>query len=440
MYLKLAFRNAKRFAFDYLLYIFTMIILVSIMCISNCIATFGKVQAGFQTVSLPLLITLIMMILVDYINTFMFRQRAKELATYTLLGMEKKKMSLLFTTEICVIGGLCFLFGVLVGVSIYSLWFLPMAPVVDKQFIFLLKSVFETFLYFCVVEFISAIRMNQKINHLQITELMNEKRRNQKISGNGKNMWGIILCGSISVFLFLLTMMIFSSDDIAGNIVSVIALPMLLSIFSFYKWLFAFIISKRLSKADSLYHDVTVYHIAEMTSGTRTSVNVNSIFCICLLFSVSSFICGVLFLSRNIEIFASKDQRWMGFLQISLCIIFMVIYFSIISLLQIVELKRQTKNIRLLHYIGKSQVELKSFIKTQTLVKLFMPTFMCFFLLALGIPFINYKMNQILPTIMYNEILKATGLFIICFTGLYSCYFLIVYFISKHYMKASIKL
>lgn len=438
MYLKLAFRNAKRSAFDYLLYIFTMIILLAIMCISNCIAAVGKVQAGFQTVSLPLLIALIMMILVDYVNTFMFRQRAKELATYTLLGMEKKRLSLLFTIEFCVIGCVCFLLGVLVGIGIYTLWICPVPQVVEKQFSLILKSGFQTFLYFCIVEFVSSIRMKKKINHLQIIELMREKRCNQKIYKNGEKSWENIFCGSVLIFLALLAMIVFSPGNMAVHIVSLIALPMLLSIFAFYKWLFAAIMSKRLSKADSLYHDVTVYNIAEITSGARTSANINSIFCICLLFSASSFICGVIFLGNNIEFFAQRDQQWMGFLQISLCIIFMVIYFSIISLLQIVELKRQAKNVRVLHYIGKSQKELKSFIKIQILIKLFMPTFMCFVLLLLGIPFVNYKMNKIFPIVMYNDILKAAGLFIVCFAGLYLCYFLVVYFISQHFIKASI--
>lgn len=94
MYLKLAFGNAKRSAFDYLLYIFTMIILVSIMCVSNCIAVSGQMQLGFGTASLPLLIVLIMVVLIAYINTFMMKQRAKEFATYSLLGMDKNKLSL----------------------------------------------------------------------------------------------------------------------------------------------------------------------------------------------------------------------------------------------------------------------------------------------------------------------------------------------------------
>lgn len=71
MYLKLSIRNAKRSVVDYLLYIVTMIILLSIMEVANCIAIMGDAKAGFQTISLPVLITIILIILVDYIDTFM---------------------------------------------------------------------------------------------------------------------------------------------------------------------------------------------------------------------------------------------------------------------------------------------------------------------------------------------------------------------------------
>lgn len=93
MYLKLAFRNAKRSITNYLLYITTMIILVAIMTVSNGIAITGKAQ-GFQTVSLPLLITLILVILAGYINSFMLKERAKEFANYLLLGMERNNLSI----------------------------------------------------------------------------------------------------------------------------------------------------------------------------------------------------------------------------------------------------------------------------------------------------------------------------------------------------------
>ena len=63
--------------------------LTSIIFLSNCIADWGDMQAGFQTMALPLLIVIIMAVLVNYINHFIIRQRAKEFATYMLLGMKK---------------------------------------------------------------------------------------------------------------------------------------------------------------------------------------------------------------------------------------------------------------------------------------------------------------------------------------------------------------
>ena len=76
MYLKLAIRNARSSMPDYLLYISSMVMLTSIIFFSNFIAAWGNMQAGFQTMALPLLIVMIMAILVNYINHFIIRQRA----------------------------------------------------------------------------------------------------------------------------------------------------------------------------------------------------------------------------------------------------------------------------------------------------------------------------------------------------------------------------
>ncbi len=89
MYLKLSIRNAKRSFTNYLLYIVTVIGLLAIMEVSNCIAIMGEL-ADFQVISLPLLITIIQAILVGYMDTFMLKQRAKEFANYLLLGMGKR--------------------------------------------------------------------------------------------------------------------------------------------------------------------------------------------------------------------------------------------------------------------------------------------------------------------------------------------------------------
>ena len=119
MYLKLSIRNARRSFINYLLYAAAMTVLLAIIEVSNCITIVGG-SAGFQVISLPLLIAVIQIVLVGYIDTFMLKQRAKELASYLLLGMERKRLIRLFLCEVLLIGFCCCLAGTTLGFSVYG--------------------------------------------------------------------------------------------------------------------------------------------------------------------------------------------------------------------------------------------------------------------------------------------------------------------------------
>lgn len=440
MYLKLALRNAKRSAFNYLLYIFTVTILVAIMCISNCIAAFGDIAAGFQTASLPLLIVVIMVVLVDYINHFMLKQRAKELATYMLLGMEKRKLSLMFFIELSIIGAVCFVLGVVLGTGVYYLCFHSMRTGAENQTAFLVmsSSIAQTFMYFCLVELLATLRMRQKLHKLQINQLMNEKRRNQSLKTSRLKHLGIWFIASLFVFFAMLCGIVFIPNNKGDMLLSFLAIPMLGSIFMFYKWVYTYFSTKRIACSEKLYQGTRLYRIAEITSNAKTSANLNFVFCSCLLFSAASFVIGVLLLNPDISVFPSVSQQWMGFLQISICIIFMVIYFSILSLLQIVELKQQAGHLKILHYMGKNKSEIRALVRTQILIKLFLPTLMCFVLIGISAPFINIKLNTVFPAAMHNMVLGALGGFMVCFIVLYISYFVVICTIGRRYLKGSI--
>ena len=439
MYLKLALRNTKRSMPDYLLYISSMVMLTSVICLSNCIADWGDMQAGFQTMALPLLIVMIMAVLVNYINHFIIRQRAKEFATYMLLGMEKDKLSLVFLCELSVIGLVCFLLGAALGSGIFSICCHALLPETGSHSILRIisKSALQTFVYFCCVEILSIFFMKRKIYKLQIVQLMREKQRNQPLGAGKKSFWGWMLIISFFGYLALLFGISLMSGEIMTVSVSLISLPMSLCVFSFYRWLYAFIASLRLSQADSLYQGNRLYQIAEITSGSKTGATVNTVICICFIFSAGAFVFGTFLLNPDIYIFEQTRQQWMGFLQISICIIFMIIYFSVLSLLQIIDLKRETRNMRLLFHMGKNQSGLKHLICTQVLIKLFTPTLMSFIILWTAAPFVNYKMNSILH--VHNHLFKAIGGFMVCFFVLYLCYFGVVYLVNMRCIKFSTK-
>jgi len=416
-----------------------MVMLTSIIFLSNCIADWGDIQAGFQTMALPLLIVMIMAVMVNYINHFIIRQRAKEFATYMLLGMEKDKLSLVFLFELSVMGLVCFLLGVAFGSGIFSICCHTVLQEAESHSILriILKSVRQTFVYFCFVEILSIFFMKRKIYKLQIVELIREKQRNQPLDADKKTFWGWMFIISFFSYLALLSGISFMPDWIMSVSVSLIALPMLVCVFSFYRWLYASIASLRLSQADDLYQGHRLYQLAEMTSGSKTCANINAIFCICFIFSATAFVFGAFLLSPDIYIFEKTRQQWMGFLQISICIIFMIIYFSVLSLLQIIDLKRAKRNIRLLFHMGKNRSELKKLICTQVLIKLFIPTLMSFIILGSATPLVNYKMNSLLP--VHNHLLKAIGGFMVCFFVLYLCYFVVVCMISTRYIRFSNK-
>ena len=433
MYLKLALRNAKRSMADYLLYIFSMVVLSSIIYSSNFLANLGGIRAGFQTVSLPLVVVIVMAVLADWINTFIVKQRAKEFATYMLLGMEKDKLSLMFLCELCIVGMGCFLGGTALGMGLgfVCFYFWLGDGGIGSAAEIMAKSCIQSFGYFCLIEILSFFLMKQKIYKLQVIQLMREKRRSRLMREGRRRFWGVMFAASFLIFLLLLFGSSFMGEGIMSAAVSIIAIPMILCVFSFYQWVYALLASVRLSQGEVLYRGNWLYRIGEMTTGSGTGAGLCAVFGICLIFSAASFVFGMLLIGWDIPVFRQEDGwKWMGVLQIGICIIFMVVYFSILSLSQMIDLRRQKEDIRLLFQMGKSRGELKSLLRAQILVKLLLPTVMPFLILWTAAPFVNAKVNEVLPMAMQNLVVYAAGGFMLGFFVLYLCYFCMVYKIS----------
>lgn len=412
MYLKLSIRNAKRSFTDYLLYVVTMTVLLAIMEISNCIAIMGEL-ANFHTISLPLLITIIQAFLVVYIDNFILRQRAKEFANYLLLGMNKKKLTNLFLCEILLIGLLCFLIGTTIGFSVYGL-FCRNAILHEIKLYTLLygKSILYTFCCFCLVEIVCAFYLKKRLEKLQIREFMYEKNRNQsmKKKENYKK-WGIAFIFSFVCTIGFVCGIVFLPEDHIVYAVSFVVVPLLVSIYTFYKWIFSYLYTHRKTNSVNLYQKNRLYIMASLTSNFKTTAIINTVFCVCFLFSVSSFFVGMLMLQPEIRLFDTDQQKWMGLAQICICIVFAIIYFSILSLQQIIELRQDAKNNQILRCIGKNNRQIETLVNRIIAIKLTSPMIMALIIFLFCIPLLNVKMNSILPITMHNIVWEFAGEF-----------------------------
>ncbi len=438
MYLKLSVRNARRSFINYLLYVVTMIVLLAVIEVSNCITIIGK-SAGFQVISLPLLIAVIQIVLVGYIDLFLLKQRAKEFANYLLLGMEKKRLTRLFLCEVLLIGFCCYLAGTTTGFTVYGFWYFrdPLHEMKHCGFLYG-KSMLYTFLLFCFIETVCSFRLRRRLNKLQIRELMYEKNRNQGVKniGNYKK-WGFIFSLCFVCLIGCVCCIVFLPGVYIVYPVSVVAIPLLIAVFAFYKWVFGCLYAHRRMKSVRIYQKDRLYILANVTSNIKTTAMINAVFCICFLFSGCSFVTGMLMLQPEFQLFDTAMRQWMGTSQISICIVFLVIYFSILSLQQMIEVRENSKSNQIMRCMGKSNKQIERLVYKQIAIKLTSPMIMALLIILFCMPLLNGKMNLVLPASLNHILLKLTGEFGVCTIFFGICYFRIVSAMSRRYINAS---
>lgn len=125
MYAKLIFKNAKRSVKDYLIYIVTMTICVTLFYSFLSISSryyqpdigseydFTLLSDGMKIAIC--LITLCLLFLIRFVNHYMLRRRQKEFAVQSIMGMEQKIIARLFFAETLIMGIISIVLGIFAG-------------------------------------------------------------------------------------------------------------------------------------------------------------------------------------------------------------------------------------------------------------------------------------------------------------------------------------
>lgn len=125
MYAKLIFKNTKRSVKDYLIYIVTMTICVTLFYSFLSISSkyyqpdigseydFTLLSDGMKIAIC--LITLCLLFLIRFVNHYMLRRRQKEFAVQAIMGMEQKTIARLFFAETLIMGMISIVLGIFLG-------------------------------------------------------------------------------------------------------------------------------------------------------------------------------------------------------------------------------------------------------------------------------------------------------------------------------------
>ena len=212
---KLSLANMKKSIKDYAIYFFTLILGVSLFYIFNAIdsqTAMLRISSDMRTIIklaadmmsyVSVFVVFVLGFLIIYASRFLMKRRNKEFALYLLLGMGKRKVSLILFSENLIIGIISLVIGLIAGIGLSQLTSVFVAKMFSADmseftFVFSKSSCLKTMLYFAIIYVIVILFNTVVINKCKLIDLLYGSKKSEKIKL--KNIWlSVIIFASNSV-------------------------------------------------------------------------------------------------------------------------------------------------------------------------------------------------------------------------------------------------
>lgn len=275
---KLAFRNMKRSAGDYLVYTLTMTVVTALMYAFNSLifqniietsemAIMMKAMLGMATV----FIVLIVAWLINYMVHFMLEKRSAEFGIYMLLGMKKKTISRLYMRENILLGTLSFIVGIPLGILFQQVLLAVMSAMVYMEYkiqiSFNIWTILMTVLCYGGCYLLALISCRRKFRRMNISALMNAKRKNEEIKEKHESVKRIFF--PLAVLFILVFWALFGSLSGVGEILFFL-IGLVLTIYLFFTGISAWIICYVRKHGNGIYKGQNLFLLRQFSSKVRT--------------------------------------------------------------------------------------------------------------------------------------------------------------------------
>ena len=207
MYAKLVLRNAKRSIQDYLVYILTMTICVtlfySFLSISSSyydpdIGTeydFTMLSDGMKLAICA--VTLFLLFLIRFVNHYMLRRKQREFALQSVMGMEQRTIGRLFFAETFLMGLVSIAAGIFLGVFCSQFITAMLLTSYGKQYeitwTLFPDTVLLTVAFFVLSFFVVGLSNTRTIRKMKIIDMLTADRENGPELRKSRWIWGLIV-------------------------------------------------------------------------------------------------------------------------------------------------------------------------------------------------------------------------------------------------------
>ena len=208
MLCRLAWGNVRRAGRDYLVYLLTRTLAVTVFYAFNTLGiqvdyagmrNWLKVLLGNAMFGLTVFLAVVMGFLMVYANNFIMRRRKKEFGLYLVLGMDRGQVARIMALETLMVSGLALVLGIALGVVLSQVMTfftasLFKARVANFQFFFSTKALALTALCLLAIFLVTLVFNLRVVARAKIIDLVGAERENEAV--RVRNPW-------ISAALFL---------------------------------------------------------------------------------------------------------------------------------------------------------------------------------------------------------------------------------------------
>lgn len=328
MLFKLSLKNISKSIKDYAIYFFTLILGVATFYVFNAIddqSVMMKVSSTTAEIiklmtnvlsGVSVFVSIILAFLIVYASRFLIKRRNKEFGVYLMLGMSKKKISLILFIETLIIGIVSLVVGLGIGFLLSQLMSILVANMFEAdltrfQFVFSTNACIKTLIYFSIMYFVVMIFNTINISKCKLIDLMHSNKKSEKIKLKNPlfcTIVFIISCIALGFAYYQVTGGIEKMTN-ANSIFVPIGVGAISTFFVFWS-LSGLLLKIFISMKNTYYKGVNSFTLRQFSSKINTMTFSMTIICLMLFITIcvlSSALSMKNSLNKNVVEFSPRD-------------------------------------------------------------------------------------------------------------------------------------
>lgn len=277
---KLAFRNAKRSAKDYIVYLITMTMMAAMMFAFDSMMFSEDIlsmcqEAGILAAMLGLASAFIIGIiawLIHYMVRFMLEKRSREFGTYLLLGMSKKQVSGVYMRENVLMGTMAFGLGMVAGLFLQQILMTVFYQIFSKDYKLHIEirgwcMLVTVCIYFLCYLF-ALMRNRRLFKKMTIADFMQMEKENEQVKEGRTGIRQMWFFAAVAYFIFFYIMLLRGKYTISGVIL--VTIGFFFAIYALYYGFSAFLVRYVKRKPEGIYKKERLFLLRQYITKLKT--------------------------------------------------------------------------------------------------------------------------------------------------------------------------